>query len=178
MQEAQGVTIDTGEVKPEKKLKTYSSSLTVLGLHNIRVYTDNSIDEILHTASIDELLLTPREQNYLYGYLRFVGMIRKTKRTLPPTKKEAQGDDYKFNGPDKACYKPMQSLIKKGILKEVSWLVRDKYNPKGSLRTFVALTPAGRKFIDEKIFSAPTKEADSSVGDIPQNGESSDSNPV
>lgn len=180
MEEVRGVTIDTGTVlKPVKVLKQYGSKLSVYGIHDVRIFTDNSHDEILSTESTDKVEISDRELNYLKGYLSFTHTIyRTTKRTLPPTKNEAQGHDYKFCGEDKAAYKPVQSLLKKGILKEVMWRVGDKNNKNGSLRSFIALTPFGRKFIDEKVLGPQGKETNTSAGDIPENGESVSSDSV
>lgn len=179
MEEVRGVTIDTGEEKKEKTVRSYGAKLSVLGVHQMRIYSDKSTDEVLPTESIEHISLTDRELNYIKNYLGFLHVILKTKRTLPPTKNEAQGHDYPFCGTDKANYKPVQSLIKKGILKETMWRIGDKNNKQGSLRTFIALTPVGRKYIDEKILGPQQKEAaDLGIGNITKDSESVSSDTV
>jgi hypothetical protein len=163
----------------EKIFKYYGNKLSVIGIHDVKVYSDNTAEEIVCTEEVSSISVTPEQVEYLKGYLAFINTIAKTKknRALPPTKNEALGKNASFCSSDMNYRKSVDSLSKKGIMKEVSWRIKSKTNETGSIMTFIVLTPIGRKFIDEKILGPQQQPTNPSTGDISQDGESVDCHP-
>lgn len=174
MEEAKGITINTNE---ERKVKSYGAKLSLEGIHDMRIYDNNTNSEIICTEDVSGIEINDREYQYIVNYLRFLKVLGQTKRTIPTTKKEAYGKVYTFCPPGFNYGKAVESLSKKGIMKEVMWRISSKQNTYGSLMAFVTLTPLGRKFLNEKVLSSQEQQTDTSSGSVSEDGESSHSNP-